>query len=184
MLEATIPTGKKCVSYLPESVPFWIFIIDCEKRFLKISVKTKRKRKFEIARAVVIYLWLTQWNMTVNSKIFFQNAAQTVRLDGDIICQQNEVRPWLTEPSGGGSGSVEDVRSVCSCTAFDPFHIKAKRRLKKAAKAARQHRRETLETEDTLGGGTRCSTTMKWYSTDSLHTNAQRSPVAVQVCKY
>ena len=74
---------------------------------------------------------------------------------------------------------MEDVRSVCSCTAFDPFHIKAKRRLKKAAKAARK-RRGTLETEDTLGG-TRCSTTMKWYSTDSLHTNAQRSPVAVQV---
>ena len=109
----------------------------------------------------------------------FQNAAQTVRLDGDIICQQNEIRPWLAE---GGSGSVEDVRSVCSCTAFDPFHIKAKRRLKKAAKAARK-RRGTLETEDTLGG-TRCSTTMKWYSTDSLHTNTQRSPVAVQVHTY
>ena len=54
----------------------------------------------------------------------FQNAAQTVRLDGDIICQQNEVRPWQAEPVGGGSGSVEDIRSVCSCTAFDPFRIK------------------------------------------------------------
>lgn len=113
-----------------------------------------------------------------------QNAAQTVRLDGDIICQQNEVRPWQAEPVGGGSGSVEDIRSVCSCTAFDPFRIKAKRRLKKAAKAARKNnRRATLETEADTLGGTRCSTTMKWYSTDSLHTNAQRSPVAVQSCE-
>ena len=60
--------------------------------------------------------------------------------------------------------------------------LKAKRRLKKAAKAARKNnRRATLETEADTLGGTRCSTTMKWYSTDSLHTNAQRSPVAVQV---
>ena len=59
---------------------------------------------------------------------------------------------------------------------------RAKRRLKKAAKAARKNnRRGTLETEADTLGGTRCSTTMKWYSTDSLHTNTQRSPVAVQV---
>ena len=108
---------------------------------------------------------------------FLQNAAHTVHLDGDIICQQNEIRPYYAE--GQSSGSVEDVRSVCSCTAFDPFRIKARRRLKKAARAARNQRRGTMETEDTLGG-TRCSTTMKWYSTDSLHTKPQ-SPVAVQV---
>jgi len=108
-----------------------------------------------------------------------QNAAHTVHLDGDIIHNQNEIRPYYAE--GQSSGSVEDVRSVCSCTAFDPFRIKARRRLKKAARAARNQRRGTMETEDTLGG-TRCSTTMKWYSTDSLHTKPQ-SPVAVQSCE-
>ena len=110
----------------------------------------------------------------------FQNAAHTVHLDGDIIHNQNEIRPYYAE--GQSSGSVEDVRSVCSCTAFDPFRIKARRRLKKAARAARNQRRGTMETEDTLGG-TRCSTTMKWYSTDSLHTKPQ-SPVAVQVLNF
>ena len=40
----------------------------------------------------------------------------------------------------------------------------------------------TLETED-IGGGTRCSTTMKWYSTDSLHT-AQRSPIHIPETNY
>ena len=97
---------------------------------------------------------------------FFQNAAQTVRLDGDIICHQNELQQAET------NGSYEDVRSVCSCTALncDPFHLKAKSRLKRQS-------RDTLNTED-IDVGTRCSTTMKWYSTDSLHT-AQRSPIFV-----
>ena len=99
-----------------------------------------------------------------------QDAAHTVRLDGDIICQQNEISPWQ---ANDGSGSNEDLRSVCSCTAVgcDPFHLRQKRRLKE--------RRNTLETEETLGDGpigTRCSTRMKWYSTDSLHTT-QRSPL-------
>ena len=100
-----------------------------------------------------------------------------MRLDGDIICQQNELHHWQAE----GTGSFDDVRSVCSCTALtcDPFHIRAKSRLK------RQNRRDTLgtlETED-IGGGTRCSTTMKWYSTDSLHT-AQRSPIHIPETNY
>ena len=58
---------------------------------------------------------------------------------------------------------------MCSCTAVacDPFQLRKKARLK-----ARRH---TLETEETLNE-TRCSTRMKWYSTDSLHT-AQRSPL-------
>ena len=89
-----------------------------------------------------------------------QDAAHTVRLDGDIICQQNEISPWQ---ANDGSGSKEDLRSVCSCTAVgcNPFLLHRKGRLKE--------RRNTLETEETLGG-TRCSTRMKWYSTDSLHT--------------
>ena len=102
-----------------------------------------------------------------------QDAAHTVRLDGDIICQQNEISPWQ---ANDGSGSNEELRSVCSCTAVgcDPFHLRQKRRLKE--------RRNTLDTEnETLGDGiglneTRCSTRMKWYSTDSLHTS-HRSPL-------
>ena len=73
-----------------------------------------------------------------------QNAAHTVRLDGDIICQQNEVPIWQ---AAEGTGSLEDIQSVCSCTALtcDPFHIKAKSRLKRS-------RRDTMETEEDLQG--------------------------------
>ncbi len=35
-----------------------------------------------------------------------------MRLDGDVILQQNEVLQWQAE----GAGSMEEVRSVCSCT--------------------------------------------------------------------
>ena len=68
-----------------------------------------------------------------------------MRLDGDIICQQNEVPIWQ---AAEGPGSLEDIQSVCSCTALtcDPFHIKAKSRLKRS-------RRDTLETEEDLQGG-------------------------------
>ena len=88
-------------------------------------------------------------------------------MDGDIICQQNEINPW--QANDGITGSNDDIRSVCSCTAVgcDPFHLKRKKRLKE--------RRNTLETEETPNE-TRCSTRMKWYSTDSLHTS-QRSPL-------
>ena len=77
--------------------------------------------------------------------LILQNAAHTVRLDGDIICQQNEVPIWQ---AAEGPGSLEDIQSVCSCTALtcDPFHIKAKSRLKRS-------RRDTLETEEDLQGG-------------------------------
>ena len=53
-----------------------------------------------------------------------------MRLDGDIICQQNEIHHWQAE----SNGSFDDVRSVCSCTALscDPFHIRAKSRLKQS----------------------------------------------------
>ena len=63
---------------------------------------------------------------------------------------------------------MEDLKSVCSCTAIscDPFHIKAKRQLRKS------RRRDTLETEETLG--TRCSTRMRWYSSESL---GQKTPI-------
>ena len=76
--------------------------------------------------------------------LILQNAAHTVRLDGDIICQQNEVPIWQ---AAEGPGSLEDIQSVCSCTALtcDPFHIKAKSRLKRS-------RRDTMETEEDLQG--------------------------------
>ena len=42
-----------------------------------------------------------------------------VRLDGDVILQQSEVLHWQAE----GAGSMEEVRSVCSCTcnSCNPF---------------------------------------------------------------
>ncbi len=48
-----------------------------------------------------------------------QAAAQGVRLDGDIILQQSEVLHWQAE----GAGSLEEIRSVCSCTcqSCNPF---------------------------------------------------------------
>lgn len=48
-----------------------------------------------------------------------QAAALNVRLDGDIILQQNEVLHWQAE----GAGSLEEIRSVCSCTcnSCNPF---------------------------------------------------------------
>lgn len=48
-----------------------------------------------------------------------QAAAQNVRVEGDIIRQQNEVLNWQAE----GAGSMQDIRSVCSCTcnSCNPF---------------------------------------------------------------
>eukprot|EP00095_Tigriopus_kingsejongensis_P000486 maker-scaffold233_size243130-snap-gene-0.12 protein:Tk00486 transcript:maker-scaffold233_size243130-snap-gene-0.12-mRNA-1 annotation:"two pore potassium channel protein sup-9" len=48
-----------------------------------------------------------------------QAAALDVRLDGDIILQQSEVLHWQAE----GAGSLEEIRSVCSCTcnSCNPF---------------------------------------------------------------
>ena len=43
----------------------------------------------------------------MKNEIFFQAAAQNVRVDGDIIRQQNEVLNWQAE----GAGSMQ-VRSL------------------------------------------------------------------------
>jgi hypothetical protein len=47
------------------------------------------------------------------AKNFFSNqaAAHNVRLDGDVILQQSDVLHWQAE----GAGSMEELRSVCSC---------------------------------------------------------------------
>jgi hypothetical protein len=54
-------------------------------------------------------------------QLVFQAAAQNVRLDGDIILQQNDVLHWQAE----GAGSLEELRSVCSCACdaciYNPF---------------------------------------------------------------
>ena len=67
--------------------------------------------------------WMTRAEiMKVTRSIYrskFQAAAQHVRLDGDVILQQNEVLHWQAE----GAGSMEEIRSVCSCTcnSCNPF---------------------------------------------------------------
>jgi hypothetical protein len=55
----------------------------------------------------------------VQNSLCLKAAAQNVRLDGDVILQQSEVLHWQAE----GAGSMEEVRSVCSCTcnSCNPF---------------------------------------------------------------
>lgn len=105
----------------------------------------------------------------------FQNAANNPRLHGDIILQQSEVSHWQVE----GEGSMQEIRSVCSCTcnSCNPFQ--------------QINRRETdinpLDQEDnefkTVCGdniaGLRCSSTMRWYSTESLRMTSPGRGIAI-----
>ena len=95
-----------------------------------------------------------------------QAAAQNVKLDGDIILQQNEVLNWQAE----GAGSMQDIRSVCSCTCNSciPFQ-QINRRLGQAGDEEDEsihHFDTNIDLEDEDGR----STKMRWYSTDSLRT--------------
>ena len=106
---------------------------------------------------------------------YFQNAANNPRLHGDIILQQSEVSHWQVE----GEGSMQEIRSVCSCTcnSCNPFQ--------------QINRRETdinpLDQEDnefqTVCGdniaGLRCSSTMRWYSTESLRMTSPGRGIAI-----
>ena len=101
------------------------------------------------------------------SMILLQAAAQNVRLDGDIILQQNDVLHWQAE----GAGSLEELRSVCSCACdaciYNPFQRTSER--------ARDSHNPNCNNMIPLidgSGPTRASTTMRWYSTDSLRTSA------------
>ena len=94
-----------------------------------------------------------------------QAAAQNVRLDGDIILQQNDVLHWQAE----GAGSLEELRSVCSCACdaciYNPFQRSSER-------ARDSHNPDCANNMIPLTDGNRTSTAMRWYSTDSLRTAA------------
>ena len=97
-----------------------------------------------------------------------QNAANNPRLHGDIILQQSEVSHWQVE----GEGSMQEIRSVCSCTcnSCNPFQQINRREIDVNPLDQANNEFNTLAGEKI--GGLRCSTTMRWYSTESLLTTS------------
>ena len=134
---------------------FKILIIDPKRIFfIFCSMKSRKCHEMNIGVCCREHM-LNICLLTQQHDFILQNAAHTVRLDGDIICQQNEVPIWQ---AAEGPGSLEDIQSVCSCTALtcDPFHIKAKSRLKRS-------RRDTMETEEDLQGGLKFGKKQYWH---------------------
>ncbi len=90
--------------------------------------------------------------------------------------QQNEVLHWQAE----GTGSMGDVRSVCSCSlTCEPFRWRQRKRERlRGGRAASINESEAAEVAAAAAGtygsdlnNRRCSTAMRWYSSDSLQTS-------------
>jgi len=101
----------------------------------------------------------------------FQAAAQNVRLDGDIILQHSDVLHWQPEDPE----SLEEIRSVCSCNCetcvVNPFQ-----RFMPSGSTRPGSDPENGQSEAFImtreEHPRRSSTTVRWYSTDTLRTTA------------
>ena len=85
-------------------------------------------------------------------------------MHGDIILQQNEVSHWQVE----GEGSMQEIRSVCSCTcnSCNPFQ-QINRRIIDLNPLDQDDNEFQTVGGDNIAGLRSCSS-MRWYSTESL----------------
>ena len=94
------------------------------------------------------------------------NAAKNPRIHGDIILQQNEVSHWQVEDEG----SMEELKSVCSCTcnSCNPFQQINRRKIHINPLDQVENDFQTIVGGGENMAGLRCLSNMKWYSTESL----------------